>query len=133
MNGLDFSELDDDQLLALIRAALREAADRHPGVAAAAKAAMLDEQERMRIIVEASERASAADRHPGVAAAAKAAMLDALRAKERERVAAEAAARVHEEHAAMHRATTAARAADAGREAREKAEAQQKAPSSPQP
>ena len=105
MDGLDFSELSDDQLLTLIRAAVREAVDRHPGLKAAVEAAMLDEAERARIYQQATEREAAA-----------------LRAAERERVAAEAAERVRREHAVQQAGINQLRAANAAEEARAKAE-----------
>lgn len=83
MDGLDFSALSDDQLLTLIKAALQEAVSRHPALGEAARAAMLDEQERLRILKEAGDREAAA-----------------LRARERERLAREAAEEVRRQHAA---------------------------------
>jgi hypothetical protein len=104
MDALDFSALSDDQLLTLIRAALREAADRHPAVAAAAEAATLDEAERIKIMSEAGEREAAA-----------------LRAKEREKLAREAAEAVRAKHAAEQSTIYRARAKKAAELARDKA------------
>lgn len=80
MDTLDFSALSDDQIVTLIRAALREVADRSPGCQDAAKAAVLDEAERVRIIQNATEQEMAA-----------------LRASERERIAKAARDRVRAE------------------------------------
>lgn len=107
MNGLDFSALSDDQLLLLIKAALREAVNRHPALGEAARAAMLDEQERLRILREAGEREAAA-----------------LRARERAQLAHEAAEEVRRKHAAETAEIDRLRAAQAADEAREKAERQ---------
>lgn len=74
---LDFSQLSDDQLIQLIRLALQEAVSRHPAVEAAARAALLDEHEKVRIRNESAEREAAK-----------------LRAQERERIAKEAAEQV---------------------------------------
>jgi hypothetical protein len=98
---LDFSGLSDDQLLNLIRAALREVSSRDPSLSAAARSAMLDEAERARIMADAGEREAAK-----------------LRALERERVAREAAAQVREANAARTQQTTQAAAAAAAEAAR---------------
>lgn len=105
MEGLDFSALSDDQLLGLVRAALREIVQRSPALSEAARSAMLDEHERATIAAHATDREAAR-----------------LRALERARVATEAAARVRAEHEAAERAVSDARAAAAGDEARTKAE-----------
>jgi hypothetical protein len=99
MNDLDFSELTDDQLLALVRAALRECVSRGDVVQAAAQAAVLNESEKVQIAREAAE-----------AEAAK------QRARERERIAREAADQVRRE-AESQRATE--RAADEARKSDE--------------
>jgi hypothetical protein len=74
VGDLDFSELSDDQLVGLVRAALQECVRRNPAVTAAVKAAVLDEAEKAKIAIEAGNREAAR-----------------LRALERERVAKEAA------------------------------------------
>jgi predicted ATP-dependent protease len=105
MDGLDFSALSDDQLLTLIKASLQEAISRHPALGEAARAAMLDEQERLRILREAGEREAAA-----------------LRAKEREKLAQEAAEQVRRRHAAEQAEIERARKAKAAEDAIAKAE-----------
>lgn len=80
MGDLDFSQLTDDQLVTLIRAALQECVARNPAVQAAAQSACLDETEKARIAAAAAQ-----------AEAAK------LRAQERERIAKEAAEKVRRE------------------------------------
>jgi len=105
MDNLDFSALSDDQLLALLRATLQECVARNPAVEAAARAAVIDESERARIVASAS-----------AAEAAK------LRAMERERIAKEAAARVRQEQEATLAAGEKARREAAAREALAKAE-----------
>jgi hypothetical protein len=99
---LDLGGLSDDQLLGLLRAVLQEAVRRHPGVSAAAHAAVLDEEEKARIFMEASEKEARI-----------------ARARERERIAAEAQARVRAEQAAAN-AEAEARREQAIREAKEK-------------
>lgn len=107
MSGLDFSALTDDQLLTLIKAALAEAVSRHPAVGEAARAAMLDEHERLRILRGAGERETAA-----------------LRAKERERLAREAAEQVRRQNEAEQAEIRRRRAAAVSEEARAKTEQQ---------
>lgn len=101
MDALDFTGLTDDQLLGLIRAALREVSSRDPSLSAAARDAMLDEAERARVATEATDREAAK-----------------LRAQERERVAREAAATVRAQHAEQTRQDTAAQAQAAAEAAR---------------
>jgi hypothetical protein len=85
VDNLDFSELTDDQVIGLIRAALQEAVRRHPALEAAAKAAVIEEGEKAKIIQAEIEKQASI-----------------LRAKERERIAKEAAARVHAAHEAQN-------------------------------
>ena len=106
MEGLDFSALSDDQLLGLIRAALREITTRSPALSEAAHAAMLDEHERVGIAKEAGDREAAR-----------------LRALERSRVAEEAAARVRADRDAAERTANAGRAQAAAEKARTDAQA----------
>ena len=80
MDNLDFSGLTDDQLLQFYRAVCQEAAARNPAVQAACRAAGLDEAEKVKIAAEAAQREAAAQR-----------------ARERQRVAEEAVARVRAE------------------------------------
>ncbi len=77
MTSLDFSHLSDDQLISLIREALRECVARNPSVKAAAQSAFLDEQEKARIATAAAEAEAAR-----------------LRALERERISKEATEKV---------------------------------------
>lgn len=84
MDGLDFGQLTDDQLVALFRAVCQEAAARNPAVRAAVQSAALDEAEKARIAADAAEREAAAQR-----------------ARERQRVAEEATAKVKEQAAAL--------------------------------
>lgn len=93
MEGLDFTELTDDQLIGLLRAVLRECVARGGAVGAAAHAAGLDEAERARIAEEAAEREAAK-----------------LRAQERERIAKEAAEEVRLRRQAQEAAARAAQA-----------------------
>lgn len=74
MEDLDFSQLTDDQLIALIRGACADAVRRGTAVAAAAQDAYLSEVDRARIAREAAEREA-----------------DRLKREEAERVAREAA------------------------------------------
>ena len=108
MEGLDFSQLSDDQMLGLIRAALREVVARGPAMEAAARDAVLDEAERDEIRRRSAEREAAI-----------------LRARERERVAAEAAEAVRAAHAAQEsealRHANSKKAAAAARSARRQA------------
>lgn len=92
MDPLDFSELTDDQLVGLIRAALRECVSRGAAVQAAAQYATLDEAERAKAAREGAEREAAK-----------------LRAAERERVAREAAESVRRQQAEQESAARAAR------------------------
>lgn len=104
MDGLDFGGLTDDQLLGLIRASLREAADRHPAVAQAAHDAILDEGERLEAMRQAGEAEAAR-----------------LREAALQRAAAEAAASVRRAHEELEREITALRGAGAGDEAARRA------------
>lgn len=110
MDNLDLSSLSDDQVLGLIRAALQEAVRRHPAMEAAARSAVLDEAEKAKI------QRDAADREASIS-----------RARERERVAAEAAAAVRAEQARQNAGADARReqaiAEARAAEARAKAEA----------
>lgn len=81
MSDLDFSALGDDQLLGLVRGALQECVRRGSGVEAAARAAVIEEAERASIAQAAADREAAK-----------------LRALERERIAAEAAAAVRQKY-----------------------------------
>lgn len=92
MDGLDFSSLTDDQLVELARLCCVEAVRRNPAVSAAMSSMMLDEAERVRVAKAAMEGEAAA-----------------MRARERERIAREAAAAV--------RAAEEARTAEARRKA----------------
>lgn len=74
MDGLDFTVLTDDQLVTLIREALREAVRRGSAVATAAESAGLEEAERARIARDAAAREA-----------------DRMRAEEARRVAEQAA------------------------------------------
>lgn len=74
---LDFSEIKDDQLVELIRAALVEAAQRTQAVRMAAQGVFLDEAEKARIAQEAAARET-----------------ERLRETEAERIAREAAEKV---------------------------------------
>ena len=102
MDGLDFSVLTDDQLIGLIRAALRECVARGGAVQAAARDATLDEAERAQVARAAADREAAK-----------------LRAQERERVAREAAEEVRRQHEARE---AAARRAEAEQAAARRAE-----------
>lgn len=77
MNGIDFSELSDDQLVGLIRAACAEAVCRGAGVASAARDAYVTEVDRARVVREATSQEA-----------------ERLRKLEEERIAADAAAAV---------------------------------------
>lgn len=57
--NLDFSQINDDQLIQLIRLALQEAASRTLEVKIAAQTAFLDEAEKARLVQEAATRESA--------------------------------------------------------------------------
>lgn len=59
---MDFDALSDDQLVALIRAAVGEAVRRGEAVRLAAEAAMLAEAEKVRIAAEAAQREAARQR-----------------------------------------------------------------------
>ena len=117
MDRLDFSGLTDDQLVELARACCLEAARRSPAAEAAMRSMMIDEAERIRIAKAAVETEIAA-----------------ARARERERIAQEAAARVRAGEAARRaeedaryaqerQASAAAAAAKAAAEAKAKAAA----------
>jgi hypothetical protein len=73
MDGLNFDDLTDDQLIMLIRAACTEAVRRGTAVAAAAQDAYLSEVERARIATDAAERAAEQIRAEEVAQTAAAA------------------------------------------------------------
>lgn len=73
MDELDFSELTDDQLIALVRGALNECSTRGQAVAMAAQAVGIDATEKLKIAKAAAEQQAAVER-----------------AKERERIASEA-------------------------------------------
>ena len=103
MDKLDFSELTDDQLLQLLRAGFEEAGRRNPAVAAAIRAAGLDEVEKVRIAAAAAESEAAR-----------------LRALERERIAREATEKVRRENAANETVARAAEAVKAAAAAQEK-------------
>jgi hypothetical protein len=112
MDPLDFSGLTDDQLVGLIRAALRECVARGDAVRAAAQAATVDEAERAQVAREAADREAAK-----------------IRARERERIAREAAEAVrrrHEAQEAESRRAESIREAEA-RRLREAEEARRKA------
>lgn len=105
---LDFSELSDDQLIGLVRAALQECARRNPAVANAARAATLDEAEKAKVYTAAADREAAK-----------------LRAAERERVAKEAAEAVQRQTAAQQAIDREARIAKKAADALAEAEAQE--------
>lgn len=101
MDGLDFSALSDDQLVELARACCIEAIRRNPATQEAMQDMMIGEAERARIARQAQE-----------------AEIAAVRARERERIAQEAARRVRDVHEARHaqaRAAAALQAAEAAR------------------
>ncbi|MBJ7223592.1 MULTISPECIES: hypothetical protein [unclassified Brenneria] len=101
MDGLDFSDVTDDQLVELARACCLEALRRSPASAQAMRDMMLSEAEKARIAREASE-----------------AEIRAARARERERIAREAAAQTRyeeERRTASQRAASAAQAAERAR------------------
>lgn len=83
MAEIDLSDLSDDQLVELARAVAIEIARRDPAVDAAARSAVLDEAEKLRVAQRAAEAEAAR-----------------LRARERERIAEQAAAKVRREAAA---------------------------------
>jgi len=116
MEPLDFGKLSNDQLLSLLRAVLQECVERGQNVCAAAQAVGLDENEKARVIQEASTREAAK-----------------LRAQERERIAREAAELVRRKAAAVQHAADELRkgkeeadrraaAADAAEQAKREAE-----------
>lgn len=88
MSDLGLSGLSDDQLLQLLRELLAEITCRDPAVKAAAQAAALDADERVKITRESAEREAAI-----------------LRAKERERIAKVAAEQVRAANAESQSAT----------------------------
>jgi hypothetical protein len=94
MDGFDFSELSDDQLIGFIRVLLRECVERGGAVQAAAQAAGLDEAEKAQVAREAAEREAAK-----------------MRAQERERVAREAVEAVRRQRETQERAAQATVAA----------------------
>lgn len=106
MDGLDFSQLTDDQLIGLLRAVLRECVDRGGAIQAASQAAALDEAERAQIQKEAAEREAAK-----------------LRAQEREHVAREAAEAVRRQRDAQEAAAKQAAGIEAARQKQEADEA----------
>jgi hypothetical protein len=113
MDTLDLSVLTDDQIITLMRAAMREAAGRMPACQSAMREAMLDEAERAR-----------------VAAAATEAEMAAIRARERQRIAEEAAAAVRAQHAEREAAIARQRqtaAADAARARQQQIDARTRA------
>lgn len=88
MEGLDFSGLTDDQLIALARGCCEEALRRNPAAAAAMQAMMLSEAEKARIARAASEAEIAAARARQRGAIAAAARDEARRAEEKRTAAA---------------------------------------------
>lgn len=109
MDGLDFSDLTDDQLVELARACCLEAVRRNAATAAAMEAMMLSEAEKARIARSASEMEIAAQR-----------------AAERQRIAQQARAKVQCEEEARTREARAAHAAAQAQAAAEKAREQER-------
>ncbi|USR37575.1 hypothetical protein L1F06_012795 [Ectopseudomonas hydrolytica] len=101
MDGLDFSDISDDQLVELARACCLESLRRSPAAAQAMRDMMLSEAEKARIAREASE-----------------AEIRAARARETERIARDAAAQARyeeERRTAAHRAASAVQASERAR------------------
>lgn len=84
-DGLDFSDLTDDQIVGLATALAREAMSRDPALQAAFKQSLLDEKERVEAAAKGSERARRAER-ARVEKQAQAAALAQIKERERQRV-----------------------------------------------